>query len=164
MNIIGLDLSLCDSGICIFNGNEYSTLSITSKPNEKLKDINEITQITKLKFLRIINIFNDITDIIKINMPCIIIMENYSYNSKNTQSITDLAELQGLLKYFLIKYKIDFFMVAPTTLKKFITGKGNSKKDEILKTVYKRWKLDINNHNQADAYGLVKYYQEVINK
>ena len=47
--------------------------------------------------------------------------------------------------------------VAPTSLKKFVTGKGNAKKDLMLLSVYKRWGFDTTNDNKADAYGLAQF-------
>ena len=49
-----------------------------------------------------------------------------------------------------IKYKI----VTPGELKKFITGKGQAKKDLILLNVFKRWGVEFDNSDLADAYGL----------
>ena len=44
--------------------------------------------------------------------------------------------------------------VPPMTLKKYATGKGNSKKQEMLLQIYKRWKVEFNDDNAADAYAL----------
>lgn len=54
----------------------------------------------------------------------------------------------GLTKYPTI--------VAPTALKKFITGKGTAKKNEILLGVFKRWGADFSDDNEADSYGLAR--------
>jgi hypothetical protein len=47
-------------------------------------------------------------------------------------------------------------IVAPTALKKFITGKGTAKKNEILLGVFKRWEVDFSDDNEADSYGLAR--------
>ncbi|HUV67023.1 MAG TPA: hypothetical protein VMW24_24260, partial [Sedimentisphaerales bacterium] len=39
--------------------------------------------------------------------------------------------------------------------KKFVAGKGNADKDLMLKEVLKRFALDLDNHNVADAVGLL---------
>lgn len=45
--------------------------------------------------------------------------------------------------------------VAPTTLKKYLTGNGRADKDEVLAEVCKRFPgWDIRNNNEADALGL----------
>jgi len=44
--------------------------------------------------------------------------------------------------------------VPPMTLKKYASGKGNSKKQEMLLQIYKRWGIEFNDDNAADAYAL----------
>ena len=44
--------------------------------------------------------------------------------------------------------------VPPMTLKKYAAGKGNAKKQEMLLQIYKRWGLEFNDDNAADAYSL----------
>lgn len=44
--------------------------------------------------------------------------------------------------------------VPPMTLKKYASGKGNAKKQEMLMQVYKRWGIEFNDDNAADAYAL----------
>ena len=44
--------------------------------------------------------------------------------------------------------------VPPMTLKKYASGKGNSKKQEMLLQIYKRWGMEFNDDNAADAYAL----------
>jgi crossover junction endodeoxyribonuclease RuvC len=42
------------------------------------------------------------------------------------------------------------------TLKKYATGKGTSKKQEMLMQIYKRWGVEFNDDNAADAYALAR--------
>ena len=44
----------------------------------------------------------------------------------------------------------------PSKIKKFITGKGNSKKELMLKEIYKRWGFETDNHNTGDAYAIAQ--------
>ena len=44
--------------------------------------------------------------------------------------------------------------VPPSTLKKFVTGRGNAAKNEMLLHVYKRWGREYSDDNMADAYAL----------
>lgn len=44
--------------------------------------------------------------------------------------------------------------IPPMTLKKYATGKGNAKKQEMLLQMYKRWGVEFTNDNAADAYAL----------
>jgi Holliday junction resolvasome RuvABC endonuclease subunit len=46
--------------------------------------------------------------------------------------------------------------IPPMTLKKYATGKGTSKKQEMLMQMYKRWQVEFNDDNAADAYALAR--------
>jgi Holliday junction resolvasome RuvABC endonuclease subunit len=47
-------------------------------------------------------------------------------------------------------------MIPPMTLKKYATGKGTSKKQEMLMQIFKRWGVEFNDDNAADAYALAR--------
>ena len=47
-------------------------------------------------------------------------------------------------------------LVAPQQLKKFAAGNGNCRKDMIPKEVFKRWGVDFNDPNLAEAYVLAR--------
>src|SRR5215469_2196070 len=47
-------------------------------------------------------------------------------------------------------------LVAPQQLKKFVSGKGNGRKDMMPKEIYKRWEMDFNDPNIAEAYALAR--------
>jgi Holliday junction resolvasome RuvABC endonuclease subunit len=66
-----------------------------------------------------------------------------------------LGELSGMVKLTLYhEYGILPLQVPPMTLKKYATGKGNAKKQEMLMQMYKRWGVEFNDDNAADAYAL----------
>ena len=44
----------------------------------------------------------------------------------------------------------------PSEIKKFATGKGNAKKELMVKEVYRKWGFDTDNHNTADAYAIAR--------
>ena len=46
--------------------------------------------------------------------------------------------------------------IPPMTLKKYAAGKGNSKKQEMLMQMYKRYGVEFNDDNAADSYGLAR--------
>lgn len=80
-------------------------------------------------------------------------------------SALKLGELAGAVKLTVYEFfgytgsnrpsHLSFpLQVPPTVLKKFVTGKGNAKKQEMLLEVYKRWGADLSDDNAADAYGL----------
>jgi len=46
--------------------------------------------------------------------------------------------------------------VPPMTLKKYASGKGNAKKQEMLLQIYKRWGVEFSDDNAADSYALAR--------
>lgn len=79
-------------------------------------------------------------------------IEGYSHASKFNVSI--LGEFGGLLRWHLIEREF-VAEVAPTTLKKFATGAGNTKgKDLLAAHVANRWGVMFDNSDAFDAYSL----------
>ncbi len=61
------------------------------------------------------------------------------------------------------KKEVPFKVVAPGTLKKFVTGDGRAKKDLMLLKVYKKWGVEFDDDNLADAYSLARFALEDFN-
>jgi len=64
-----------------------------------------------------------------LNTPMHVTIEGYSMGSKG--KVFHIAENTGLLKHKLSKHNIKFDTPAPTTVKKFATGKGNAPKERM---------------------------------
>ena len=64
-----------------------------------------------------------------------VVIEDYSYGSVGR--VFNIAENMGLLKYKLWEAKIPFTTIAPTSIKKFATGKGNASKVDMYETFVK---------------------------
>lgn len=60
------------------------------------------------------------------------------------------AEMQGVLKLFCEESGIEYKSYAPTSIKKFATGKGNAKKDSMI-TAAKQYNPDVKTDDEADA-------------
>lgn len=88
-----------------------------------------------------------------LNQP-LAIVENYGFG--NAHSLATLAEIGGVVRLSLELTGAPFIDVAPSSLKKFVTGQGNAKKDLVMKEVYKRWGFDAQDSDTADAYGLAR--------
>jgi len=58
---------------------------------------------------------------------------------------------------------IPFIIVAPTSLKKFITGNGAAKNDVMLMETFKRYGVTILDDNECDAYGLAQVGLALLN-
>jgi Holliday junction resolvasome RuvABC endonuclease subunit len=101
--------------------------------------------------------------------------EHFDYLEENGNEILDLAmegtvlasqaalvlgELSATVRLAIHSYFKDErkypLKVPPMTLKKFAAGKGNSKKQEMLLQIYKRWGVEFLDDNAADAYALAR--------
>jgi len=82
-------------------------------------------------------------------------MEGPAYQAAG-QSILQLGAIHFLTRLTFYKKNVDFKVIAPGTLKKFVTGKGNSKKDLMLLKTYKKWGVEFEDDNLCDAYGLAR--------
>ena len=75
-----------------------------------------------------------------------------------------LGELAALVKLTMWDFFEDSpsvacqtpLLIPPMTLKKYATGKGTSKKQEMLMQIYKRYGVEFNDDNAADSYALAR--------
>lgn len=77
-------------------------------------------------------------------------IEGYSFGSQ-AHSKETAGEIGGLLRVILYTRNIDTVVVVPTTLKKFICGKGNAPKDGVRMDLLKSFKIESKDNNDADA-------------
>ena len=89
--------------------------------------------------------FDDISDFFLTKIPMKplpdIAIEDYSFGSKGR--VFNIAENTGLLKHKLWEVGYKFNVVAPTTVKKFATGKGNADKEKMYEAFVKETGIDI---------------------
>jgi len=148
---LGLDLSLTGTGVVILrDGKIIKQHLIKSKPVGD-KPIDELN--------RILKIVSEIKNEITATSIDIAVIENLAFGVKNATSLTQLAALNYFVRNMLAHdcgYEIPFVLVAPPSLKKFITGSGNAKKDVMLIETFKRYGVTILDDNVCDAYGLAQ--------
>lgn len=146
---LGLDLSLVGSGLVILkNGKLEKQKLIKSKPILNGKPIDEVGRIRK--------IVEEIESIISDELPSIAVIEGLAFMVRNATALVQLSALNYMTRAMLVDYHVPFVIVAPTSLKKFITGSGVAKKDVMLIETYKRYGVSILNDNECDAYGLAQ--------
>ena len=152
---IGLDLSLTGTGVVILEGNKIIKQKlIKSKPVGDLP-INEVRRIRK--------IVEEIELILGDKKPTVAVIEGLAFMVRNATALVQLSALNYMTRALLDDYNIPFVIVAPTSLKKFITGSGGSKKDVMLIEMFKRYGVTILDDNENDAYGLAKIGEELFN-
>ena len=147
--IIGIDLSWSSTGIVCGRENQDNPKYTTS------------VQLNQHNKKHTMSIFKEFLNPDK-STNSLYVIEDYNRGGayQNPNSLIAMAELRGILELFLedvcSEATASIIYVAPTQLKKFITGSGKGDKAQIMKEVYKRWKFDAKNSDEADAFGLFK--------
>lgn len=106
--------------------------------------------------------FMDITEQIIGNLKegDIICIEGFSYGSRGAGVSTQYG-IGWLIRVELIKNGYTYHEVSPTGLKKFASGKGNVKKDELVLPIFKRWGFEHKSDNVRDAYVLAQIARSI---
>ena len=111
---------------------------------------------------RLLDIQNKLWDIIKENAnintaEVSVAMEGYAFGSQMANMAGELGAIVKLLLHNLLHNRHGQYpyIIPPTVLKKYVTGKGNGvQKNQILLQVYKNWGVEFNDDNAADSYSL----------
>jgi crossover junction endodeoxyribonuclease RuvC len=85
--------------------------------------------------------------------PDLVVIEGYSFGSRG-QAILDLAEFGGILRREMIALGFNVIEISPSELKKFITGKGNANKTEMVATMARQYGVSYKTNDEYDALGL----------
>jgi crossover junction endodeoxyribonuclease RuvC len=128
-------------------------LVVLEYDNKVVKTIHQECYSSKQKDMpRLGDIGARIFDLCDKAKPDLIGLEGYSFGSKFNHEA--MYSIGTVIRYFLWQWEYAYTIIPPTTLKKFVTGKGNSKKDLMMLGVFKNWGFDTTDDNVADAYAL----------
>jgi Holliday junction resolvasome RuvABC endonuclease subunit len=107
-----------------------------------------------------VEIHDELRKLDKIGEIKMIAMEAYSMAERYGQHAS--GEIGATIKLTILAHfphsdrRAYPVLVAPQQLKKFVAGNGNTKKEMIPKEVLKRWSMDFNDTNIAEAYVLAR--------
>lgn len=141
--VLGIDPSLTGTSMCYgVKGEDHFCKDL----NNNLRGME-----------RLVWLINRIKEFLAEHKPQVICFEDYSYGSHS--AAYDLAEFGGPLRILFYEYKlmnpsVEVYKFSPNELKKFVTKKGTSKKEEMMLQLFKRFGIEAKNNNQADAIGL----------
>jgi Holliday junction resolvasome RuvABC endonuclease subunit len=81
-------------------------------------------------------------------------IEGYAFGS---QMANMLGELGGIVKLALKRHGVYPLIIPPTTIKKYVTGKGTGiQKNQMLLHTYKKWGVEFTDDNACDSFGLAR--------
>jgi Holliday junction resolvasome RuvABC endonuclease subunit len=150
--IYGFDLSMACVGLSIFTDDGKCVL-VTS-----IETKNGDSHAMKLKYIG--------DEILKIKekypTKIIAIEKGFSKFNLSTQVV---FRVHGLISYLF--YECEQIYYEATKVKKFISGKGNAKKDELMNIVSKKYpNIQFNNFDESDSFcvGLCYLYKNDILK
>lgn len=140
--IIGIDPSLTATGICIVDVKVTTTVvaphvSVVKEHGGKIDRLGWF-------FTHFDELFDGEVDGIA--------LEGYAMGSK--WQTHQMGELGGVIRLAVWNNGAKLWVIPPTTLKKFATGKGNASKPDMAVAAYKRWSFEGKDDNAVDAYAL----------
>lgn len=147
----GLDLSMSNSGIVIFNIDTFEPVHITSiKTNDKQEHGERLH--TQREFVK---------ELINKYPPYEVAIEKgFTRFNNATQTIYRVV---GVFNEILHKYNQYYY--AATTIKKLVGGNGKASKELVQKSILKKYpNIEFDNEDQSDAFGvcishLIKKYK-----
>ena len=141
---VGIDHSLTGTAVVVIDQDgcilEEKLIKTTND------DIDEV---------RMTHIIDELSFVPKIVRLKRVYIEGPSYMSTG-QAVLQMGALHYLIRIFLYRKKVKYKIISPGTLKKFITGSGAAKKEQMLLQIYKKWNIEFKDNNTADAYGLAR--------
>jgi len=149
MLYVGIDPSMNSTGLVILNYDMSIQIQKTISSNSKDSDELRIKKIGE----------EIISEILKLNRQSKVCIEGISFGSSG-RGVAQQAGLNYFICILLNKYDIPYVKCPPTTLKKFVTGKGQCKKELMMLKTYKKWGIEFENSDICDAYGLARYCKE----
>ncbi len=141
--ILGLDLSLNHVGWAVLKSDNWATGLVLPKEKgtARLREIRE-----------------GIFQVVITHKVSRAALEGYAYG--RVFRAHDMGEVGGVVRLELFDNKIPFEIVAPPTLKKFVTGSGRAKKEQMLLKIYKKWGREFDSTDEAEAFAVAMWLQE----
>lgn len=137
--IYGLDLSLTATGLAALAPEGVLTVMTFGTP-AKMTVEARLTEMARQVDARLV-------------APELVVIEGLAFGA-NDPSAHERAALHYIVRCNLWSDETPVLVVAPSSLKKFITGKGSAKKEMVILEVFKRWGVSVKDNNEADAAGL----------
>jgi Holliday junction resolvasome RuvABC endonuclease subunit len=136
MNILALDVAT-KTGFCTKTA--FGLWDFTVKRDES----------SGMRLIRFKSKLKEIIPIEEINLVVFERSQGFHQNAVIVQS-----ELHGCLKLFCEESGIEYRAFSPGEIKKFATGKGNAKKEDMIKSAQEKYGYNGNDDNEADAIHL----------
>ena len=150
MVFAGIDYSLTSPSICVHTGTEWSYENCKfyyMVNNEKFLESEDKKYVPSIypSYGEDSERFDNLSEwsirILRAHSVNYVSLEGYAFGAVGR--VFQIAENGGLLKYKLWQNKMPVVLLAPTSIKKFATGKGNSNKEAMVEAFEQEAKVDI---------------------
>jgi crossover junction endodeoxyribonuclease RuvC len=144
MIFCGIDASLSASGFCKIEQDTVEFCTIKTKLEGFSNDLDRFKYIS-----------DSIIKKIPKDTNMIVIEDVFIPVSKaHMGAAIKLAMLAGYIRMMLYEAKMPFSVVAPTSIKKHLTGNGNAPKDQMAVHLFKNHNIMTKNNNECDAVAM----------
>jgi Holliday junction resolvasome RuvABC endonuclease subunit len=133
--VLGLDLSLNATGVCLPDGMTYTIKCKASQGDSRFTLIRDHLRVT-LRYSR----------------PDIAVVEDLGRFKGNTLIVMAMVRACAVLE--LLDSGVPYVFVSPTSLKMFATGSGRADKDDMARAAADRGGRTFADDNQCDAWWL----------
>jgi crossover junction endodeoxyribonuclease RuvC len=155
-HVMGLDPSLTATGLIVLD--ELGAIAhrqlISSEPSGPL---------VSNRLLRYSGLINHVLAEVRRWSPEVICIEGYSLGS-NMPGMVDRVEFGGVLRWSLVAARNRLIEVAPSTLKKWATGKGafsGGGKTPLIVAMTSRYGVELGTDDEYDAYALARMAHQI---
>jgi len=136
--VMGLDASLSSFGVALLEekGGEWGAETTTWGPR--------LSGATRLRWFKE-KLERTVVDF----GPLLVMLEGYAYNKG--QGAHQMGELGGIVRWVLHEMGAPTVIVPPAKLKKFVTGRGNAGKPDVMMGAYKRFGIERHTQDEVEA-------------
>lgn len=154
MKILGIDPSTVATGYSIITADKLELvpqIEVVEYGAIKTKRSNRMSD-------RIAKIYDDLQELIETHNPDILVSEDQFGGRVN--AVKALSHVRGAIMVLASKKNLPLYLLAPSRVKKSVTGKGNASKKQVIKKISELFAIDENNltSDMADAIGIAYTY------
>lgn len=158
---VGIDPSLQSTGLYFYSRqgefgqykyNKPTYAQIDTKPKDFPNSINRCLYIADL----IVQLIQQ--QLTEDTVVRLVVCQDY-FVGRSHGAVISLAQLGTMIRYKILLKGFPLCVVPPKTVKKFVTGNGNAKKQQMMQAVLNKWGFKASTDNLADACGMSKFAQ-----
>ena len=150
MKILGLDLSLVATGVVVIEGDELEPEMPAQILHSQVIAPGELRGMERLNYL-VGEVFKQVRTEGGAALVDIIAIEGYSF-SRNGNAVYQIAELGGVVRWLLSRYRFPYMEIPVTEWRKHLFGQGNLRKELVRLEAFKRYGVEFRSLDVLEAW------------